>query len=117
MNAANYEGEKNYFRQRVRDGVIPKDYKTQIDAIFARTLRDPESRKVRFKPQKPSSQWKGLVCGYTNAKNGFGGYTGEKIFAATFDSSGHLFYMKTFGEGDSDLSVEEGQILVMAFDC
>lgn len=44
-------------------------------AVIAR-LKDPDSAKFGKVVYRPD----GVVCGYVNAKNSFGGYTGEKAF-------------------------------------
>ncbi len=47
-------------------------------------LKDPDSAKFRevdvIKQVHPDTKHFGTVCGYVNAKNGFGGYTGFKPF-------------------------------------
>lgn len=45
------------------------------DAV-TKILRDPDSAKFG----KVVYREPGIVCGFVNAKNGFGGYTGEKSF-------------------------------------
>jgi hypothetical protein len=56
-----------------------------VEAAVRRQLRDPQSAIFRdlsaTNDRKIGQSPAGLVvCGYVNAKNGFGGYTGEKPF-------------------------------------
>ncbi len=74
-------------RQTAQAGKLPKDYKSQIDARFAQTLIDPDSRQIQYL----TFPYGGLVCGYINAKNRLGGYTGREPFYAIFSSDGELF--------------------------
>jgi len=48
------------------------------------SLKDPDSAKFYgiYATQKPN-QTKPSICGYVNAKNSYGGYTGKKPFLAT----------------------------------
>jgi len=48
------------------------------------SLKDPDSAKFYgiYATQKPN-QTKPNICGYVNAKNSYGGYTGKKPFLAT----------------------------------
>ena len=73
-------------RQAEHAGTLPKDYKAQIDARFASTLIDPGSRQIEY----ISTPFGGLVCGYVNAKNRLGGYTGRHPFYAIFSQVGVL---------------------------
>ena len=73
---------------------LPLDYQDQMDKAFTRRLKDPESRQVT------SLEFKGgLVCGYVNAKNSYGGYVGAKPFGFLFDQKGPL-YVDIFNEAD-----------------
>lgn len=79
-------------RQTAHAGKLPKDYKSQIDARFAQTLIDPDSRQI----EDLTFPYGGLVCGYINAKNRLGGYTGREPFYAIFSSNGELFRLTQF---------------------
>jgi hypothetical protein len=46
-----------------------------IIQVVKSILRDPDSAKFRGIVQR-----NGMICGYVNARNGFGGYTGYKEF-------------------------------------
>lgn len=54
----------------------PANRKAAIDLVKAQ-LKDPES--AQFKGIKPMGD-KGGVCGWVNAKNSYGGYTGFAVF-------------------------------------
>ena len=71
-------------REAIRQVALPPDYREQIDANFVRTLKDPDSRKVVYHGNPYGS----LVCGTVNARNAYGGYTGQQIFAAFFQPAG-----------------------------
>lgn len=49
-----------------------------IVQVVKSILRDPDSAKFRGIVQR-----NGVICGYVNSKNGFGGYTGYKEFMIT----------------------------------
>jgi len=60
---------------------------TAIKAGLQAVLKDPESMRLGAVHAARSS--KGLVaCGWVNAKNSFGGYTGDQPFMGAFASSG-----------------------------
>lgn len=61
--------------------------KAYVDASVAKlksSLKDPDSAKFFgiYAVQKPG-QPRPSVCGYVNAKNSYGGYTGRTMFLAT----------------------------------
>lgn len=82
------------YKESVRRGVIPSDYKTRVDRALARRLRDPDSRKVEFTRSDATRDYSGLVCGLVNARNGFGGFSGSETFGALFDASQRLVYLQ-----------------------
>lgn len=70
---------------------VPSDYRLQIADDFKRTLKDPYSiRDAEI--TKPGSAFIGLafgghaitVCARLNAKNSFGGYTGQQNYKYIF---------------------------------
>lgn len=86
----------------VKAGLLPKDYKKSIDAKFANTLIDPDSRKIEFL----SNPYGGLVCGTVNAKNRMGGYTGKNVFYATFNKNKELISLESYS--DKDVNIARG---------
>lgn len=74
-------------------GTLPDNYKELALAAVKRSLKDPDSAKMRMADMKPvrgavnaNSQWVpgidvGVLC---NAKNSYGGYTGEHLFQVSF---------------------------------
>ena len=54
----------------------PKEEQAILEALKGR-LKDPDSAKISA--VKISADGK-TVCGLVNAKNGFGGYTGDSVF-------------------------------------
>lgn len=64
-------------------------------------LKDPESARFGDIWALKSSNGKRVVCGNVNAKNSFGGYTGNKVFMLSsnslmFEGSGNLGFMLPF---------------------
>jgi hypothetical protein len=58
-------------------------------------LKDPESARFGEIWAMSGTNGKRTICGYVNAKNSFGGYTGKQMFTLTdsgviFQGSGHL---------------------------
>lgn len=71
-------------------GSIPSDYQEQIKAYMATRLKDPYSAVYTFTPARRGFWQDGLIYGGkkhfgyievigVNAKNSFGGYTGEEV--------------------------------------
>jgi hypothetical protein len=65
--------------------------KTQMEYVRAgviRSLKDPES--ARFGTMRGGKNSEGVitVCGYVNARNSYGGYTGEKPFLGILADKG-----------------------------
>lgn len=54
--------------------------RTQIEIGVRGKLKDPESARFGEMMAGVTPSGKTAVCGYVNAKNSFGGYTGEKPF-------------------------------------
>ena len=79
------------------------ELEAKAEQYLERVLFDPESRRIRWvdKEPKKSALWTGLlndgwVYGWTkrfglNAKNRFGGYTGEKAYFVMIASTGTLY--------------------------
>jgi hypothetical protein len=75
---------------------LPKNYAEQIDKRFAQLLKDPASRQIAYKGKPYGS----AVCGTINAKNSFGGYTGQQVFLAYFDEVGDLAHLEIYKDED-----------------
>jgi len=82
---------------------LPDDYQEQIKAYFNRVLKDPESARYTFEPPfkaysqdgSLSSTKGGVSYGYAvgvqvNAKNSYGGYTGNQLYVIMF-SNGTMY--------------------------
>lgn len=74
---------------------LPADYQAQIDRYLDAVLIDPESKRWSV----TSTPDGGLVCGFVNARNGFGGYTGNEPFYAIFDD-GKVNELTIFSNND-----------------
>jgi hypothetical protein len=67
----------------------------KVKTAVAKSLKDPESARFNS-PFVASKNSKGItVCGFVNAKNSYGGYTGDKPFLVGGD--GDLFTMVSVG--------------------
>jgi len=66
-------------------------------------LKDPES--ARFGSVFAAENAKGTiaVCGYVNAKNSYGGYTGEQLFYGNLAKADKVMVFLTIGVGGDDL--------------
>jgi hypothetical protein len=73
-----------------------------IQAGLRSSLKDPDS--ARFGTMRAVKDAKGdvIVCGYVNAKNSFGGYTGDQPFLGTLSEAPALFLVAMFGGTDSE---------------
>ena len=56
-----------------------KDFINLGESVVKDTLKDPESAQFESF-YKASGEKDGYVCGYVNAKNSYGGYTGKKPY-------------------------------------
>jgi len=54
-----------------------------IEGLIKYDLKDPGSAKFRYLPYRRAESGH-VYCGYVNAKNSFGGYTGFRMFHVTF---------------------------------
>jgi hypothetical protein len=77
---------------QIGDASLPQDYRARIDAAFMDRLKDPDSRRIVYLSTPLGS----LVCGTINARNGFGGYTGQQPFLAYFEANGNLATLKVY---------------------
>lgn len=73
-----------------------------IQAGVRSSLKDPDS--ARFGAMRAAKDTKGavVVCGFVNAKNSFGGYTGDQPFVGTLSEAPALFLVAMFGGTDSE---------------
>lgn len=84
-------------------GQLPADYQSQIKNYFNTVLKDPESARYTFQPTFKGYSQNGSLAtnpgmatyGYVtpvlvNAKNSYGGYTGNQSYAFLF--SGGVMY-------------------------
>lgn len=95
-------------------GVLPPDYQQQVKTYFNSILKDPESARYTFEPPfkaysqdgSLSSTGGGVRYGYVtgvqvNAKNSYGGYTGNQLYVFMF-SNGVMY--------DSTLNFQYGRV-------
>jgi hypothetical protein len=90
MNAQRRDQEMQSTRanlqKKIRTTSLPTNYQQVIDAYFVNTLKDPDSRRIVY----GSNPYGSLVCGTVNARNSFGGYTGQQPFYAYFTADGEI---------------------------
>lgn len=66
-----------------------------------KALKDPESARFGSMSGSRGNDGTTYVCGYVNAKNSFGGYTGEQPFIGTlFEQSGITTFLTIDVGGD-----------------
>ncbi|MFG6645565.1 hypothetical protein ACGYK8_18560 [Sulfitobacter sp. 1A09149] len=63
----------------------------RFDMVVARGLRDPGSAMLRDVIAVKGDDGQISVCGLVNAKNGYGGYSGDLPFMAFLKRNGDLF--------------------------
>lgn len=59
---------------------LTKAEKATIARVIKQGLKDPDSAKFRWVPYRYPEKGAGSYCGYVNAKNSYGGYTGFEQF-------------------------------------
>jgi hypothetical protein len=79
-------------RDAAHRGILPANYKQQIDAGFVNTLIDPDFREIEYM----GHPYGGLVCGYVNAKDRTDGYIGRNPFYALFSADGKLTRLNSY---------------------
>src|SRR5665213_2366540 len=62
--------------------------KSAVEAGVRASLKDPGSAKFGTFWATKAADGKVSVCGWINAKNGFGGYTGDLPFVGTLNGTG-----------------------------
>ncbi|EPZ7023491.1 hypothetical protein ACUNEO_20635 [Serratia sp. IR-2025] len=89
-----------YPKKKVDDSPVNTDTSTSLVEIgqsaVLKNLKDPDSAKFGYSYQGKD---KFTLCGTVNAKNGYGGYTGETRFIYSLEK-GSL----TFDDGNSEFS-------------
>jgi hypothetical protein len=69
-------------------------------------LKDPESARFKHPFADSYAIGESYYCGYVNAKNSYGGYTGDQPFAAMpLEKSGEVVGAALIGAGNRDRSV------------
>lgn len=77
-----------------KDSATPDETEAAKEMVISQ-LKDPESARFGETWALNGSNGNRSVCGYVNAKNSYGGYTGQKMFAllsksVIFEGSGTL---------------------------
>ena len=67
-----------------------------------KALKDPDSARYGTMTASVNEKGSVTVCGFVNAKNSFGGYTGEKPFVGILSRNLGLFSIIGMGGGESD---------------
>jgi hypothetical protein len=74
----------------------------QIKARFDNVLLDGVSARWKWQPQRSRL----LYCGWVNAKNRMGAYSGWSPYYVMFEKSGRITSAKIVGSGDSPIVLE-----------
>jgi hypothetical protein len=74
----------------------------QIKARFDTVLLDGVSARWKWQPQRSRL----LYCGWVNAKNRMGAYSGWSPYYVMFEKSGRITSAKIVGSGDSPIVLE-----------
>jgi len=69
--------KKTYNHSKAELAVMNIDY---VEKTLKDTLKDGDSAKFKDVTYVTDKKGGGTVCGYVNAKNGFGAYSGYKMF-------------------------------------
>lgn len=69
---------------RIPNADVTPDIEKRIAGAIKERVRDPDSVQLSKLEGGLSPDGSTLVCGFYNAKNGFGGYAGPTPFAAIF---------------------------------
>jgi hypothetical protein len=86
IRAQEMQATRAHLQAKIRATSLPANYQQVIDAYFVTTLKDPDSRRIVY----GSNPYGSLVCGTVNARNSFGGYTGQQPFYAYFTAWGEV---------------------------
>lgn len=90
--------------------------KKAVEAVVKPHLKDPNSAIFQHPPLQLSGRNDGkLYCGYVNAKNSYGGYTGNTLFLAGFVTEivkgKDVTTAKFVTMGDSDSDSDDSQVV------
>ncbi len=77
---------------------------TAVKQVVARNLKDPESARFDrpFRAARSQVDQVVMVCGLVNARNSYGGYTGNSYFIGVFPAGGGPFVLNRIATGQSD---------------
>lgn len=81
--------------------VLTDEMRAQIETGTKQVLKDPESARFGTIAGARTPDGNISVCGMVNAKNSFGGYTGEQPFFGVLHPTGY-FEFRTMGGSDGD---------------
>jgi hypothetical protein len=81
---------------------ITDEMRAQIEAGTKQALKDPESARFGVIAGAQTPDGNISVCGMVNAKNSFGGYTGEQPFFGVLHPGPGFFEFRTMGGSDGD---------------
>lgn len=110
--ASNYVRDNRTVEQRMMDEAkveatkphtLTAAQRKEVEIGVRRSLKDPDSARFGRFVATTDDKGKVHVCGYVNAKNSYGGYTGEKLFHGVFptDNKG-AFAAVGIGGGDNE---------------
>ena len=70
------------FEQKPISPTMMTDFEPVVEEAVKRNLKDPDSAEFGTMSGKLTGEKSSIVCGNVNAKNSFGGYTGERGFVS-----------------------------------
>jgi len=94
---------------------LSSDQEARVKQVVTASLKDPDS--ARFGPMQAtySLQTGTTICGMINARNSFGGYTGDKPYLVVISDSGEAALAALGGvERDTAVALRACQRLGMA---
>ena len=112
INSSSYVRDERTVEQRMMDEAkveptkphtLTVGQRKEVEVGVRRSLKDPDSARFGKFVATVDDKGKVHVCGYVNAKNSYGGFTGEKLFHGAFpiDPKG-AFAAVGIGGGDNE---------------
>lgn len=92
---------------RADEAPLDEEQNAEVLEALEDILIDPDSAVLSELKAATSANGTLSVCGFVNAKNRFGGYTGNKPFFGSFRSNG--FEVRTFGDDRDTVSMVENR--------
>ena len=81
------------------------DFARAVDTVVRMNLKDPASAimgPARARGRLNNGEAEIVICGFVNAKNGYGGYNGQQIYIGVYSKAANSFKIIAMGDEADD---------------